>query len=548
MADEQGKFAFANLGHISRGSFTLSAGTKPSVATIEVPALTNYVPAVGMLRITFGSTVISFPDCKPSEAVLRRGREGWIWTISLLDRRWKWEFGPISGHYNERTRQGTFLKSTIKKTPRELAAICFEAMGEANYDLSLLPNENFPQVNWDVIYSQTALSDLLEKSGCRIVLRTDNVAKIYPIGQGASLPTIAVMNDSFTFDPPEKPDILKFFGAPTKYQAKFVLEAVGRDTDGKVQLIDSLSYKPAAGWMTPGIFSEVTDSDNRALAQNTVFRWYRVKGMLNGGSTLTIPNLATLDSIDDVVLLDEQVVTVEDPQTGEQKPKAPFVTGTHAGPEFFQKNTASTARPQVSFRVVPDTNMIEFAEPIWIGGTTSGVTGATDLKLETAFLVKDSQTRSLKRFELDRSLGGVLGTKARIVKHDEILLTKRAEYVSTNVTGVVTNDVADQVTAFAGRYLDAAAAEYQTLIPEDRSFAGIFDISPDGAIAQVTWSVGRDGATTRASRGNEHSVLVPNYEQRERTAKIKAVFQRPIKVEPGGIAEVFARSRGLPIK
>ena len=565
--DEHFLFSYPGIQQILHGSFTLGAGTTPSIATLEMAPQPGFIPVVGPLTLTRnGTPVITFPDCRPTEAVLRRGRDGFVWSVSIQDRRWKWAFGYLNGHYNRRIKQGGFIKASTKKTPKELAELCFTAMGETNYDHSLMPNENYPEVAWDVVTPATALQDLLEKVGCRIVLGTNNVAKIWPVGDGANLPTGNEMNASYTFNPPEKPDELIFVGAPIKFQCKFTTEAVGRDTDGTIKLINDLSYKPATGWRPPQ-FPTVVDVDARKLAQATVFRWYRVKKMLGSappsgtGTTITetldIPGFISMDNIDQLVLLDETTEHATDPQTGEEKTKPPFLIGLWNNGELYQQASDSSKKHLPGLRIIPETNMFELADPAW--RLKDGVLVEAFLLLETAFHVLDYSTRMPIRYTFTRSLGGTLGTRPRVIKHDEIQFTKRVTYATSPGIGVVDNDTPDHVSHFAKKYLDGAEAEYQTATPLDITFAGILDIPLDGRITQTTWTVARDGATTRASMGTEHSVVVPDYAARVKAAKIEKLIETakasPFVGRPAAVHNSidvrwsgYSGPRGTPVK
>jgi len=110
------------------------------------------------------------------------------------------------------------------------------------------------------------------------LVSTGNV-RLIPTGVGADLPTGAVMDISAAFDPPEMPDKIAILCGHTRYQCDFELEAVGKDTDGKIKLINDLSYMPAGGWFTADMpkFSCITAANARELAQETVLRWYRIK-------------------------------------------------------------------------------------------------------------------------------------------------------------------------------------------------------------------------------------------------------------------------------
>jgi hypothetical protein len=86
----------------------------------------------------------------------------------------------------------------------------------------------------------------------------------------------------------------------------------------------------------------------------------------------------------------------------------------------------------------------------------------------------------------------------------------------THVLRIVTNREA--LRREAEYYLDAVARQYRQIDrTSDVQYAGLVDISPDGAIQQVTWRVG-DGqaATTRASRNTEANFYVPSYAEKRR--------------------------------
>ncbi len=52
-------------------------------------------------------------------------------------------------------------------------------------------------------------------------------------------------------------------------------------------------------------------------------------------------------------------------------------------------------------------------------------------------------------------------------------------------------------------------------------YNGILPISCDGAIAQVEWSGGPNGAMTKASINTEFSLVVPSYQQRREISRVR---------------------------
>src|SRR5207244_4406849 len=136
-------------------------------------------PALGgSLVFTFADIVLTFPDMIVNTQAIRRNRSGLIWSLTLFDRRWKWNSGtgingPISGSYNIRLDDDT-LDPDRKRTPQQLAAICLDTMGEVGYDISQMPGNTYPPVNWDNEYPAQALQQICDQEGCRIVLQLDN--------------------------------------------------------------------------------------------------------------------------------------------------------------------------------------------------------------------------------------------------------------------------------------------------------------------------------------------------------------------------------------
>lgn len=68
----------------------------------------------------------------------------------------------------------------------------------------------------------------------------------------------------------------------------------------------------------------------------------------------------------------------------------------------------------------------------------------------------------------------------------------------------------DDVHAAADEYLDFIERQVSIARPESVGYVGLKRIDLDGAIQQVTWSVGLYGATTRAARHTTSDWLTPS--------------------------------------
>ncbi len=120
-------------------------------------------------------------------------------------------------------------------------------------------------------------------------------------------------------------------------------------------------------------------------------------------------------------------------------------------------------------------------------------------------------------------------TKAQLIKQGDAICEEGNEEVESEAdefaeeNGIDTENPSksdqEEVVAEADYYLQAADLEYQTPTPQDRVYAGILPVSPDGAVHQVTWSIGGSGATTRASRNNEWNPAVPTYREQVAVAR-----------------------------
>jgi hypothetical protein len=241
--------------------------------------LLSIIPRPGQQVAEFGELVfgdsangvVRLKDCKVSGISSSTGPAGTTWTLQILDRRWKWAGGSIGGRYNRRDKRGKLVPWTIR-SPEELAKLCLEAAGETRYvirlpagltraagaDLTdyLQVGQNLPQtmanppVVWADVPPMQALARLAEQFGCRVIYqpKADRVL-VVPLGEGADLPRgIPIEAIGGVLDSPETPSELVEKGAPTRYQARFVITPVGKEWDTSFREIDLLSYAPT----TPG--------------------------------------------------------------------------------------------------------------------------------------------------------------------------------------------------------------------------------------------------------------------------------------------------------
>ena len=72
------------------------------------------------------------------------------------------------------------IRPGTEKKPQALATLCLQAMGEDDYDVSALPNDARPEIDWSYQNPAEALQQLCDKLGCRVtyVVDTDSVKPV----------------------------------------------------------------------------------------------------------------------------------------------------------------------------------------------------------------------------------------------------------------------------------------------------------------------------------------------------------------------------------
>jgi|TARA_R110000868_G_scaffold393472_2_gene664506 hypothetical protein len=566
---------YGGLGAVQSGQFTLTRGTSPSVAILMVYPQQGIPPITGTLTIEFGGRNIAFRDCLLDAATQQTTGTGQIIECRIKDRRWKWQNPVVSGEYNVYRDNGE-LDATTEKTPQQLASLCFEALGETGFDVGALPNDGRPHVFWDYSSAAQALESLAESYGCRVVLGLDDVARLCRLGEGENLPILdSIMSGGDVIDPPETPESIIVVGEPDEFQGDFALLAMGLDTDGQVKPINSLSYKPAAGWESADVddgFANVIDEANiqaRILAQRTVFRWYQwqaIHAETGGfppdqyyGAPDVLDSSATITRTDQIEWLPYQLETKLGANGQEQR--SPTIYGvfydshdefdnniTFASMVALQQDSSDELHYKMVYRGQPrldiknrdiesggfgidlKNKIVMFAEPVYRDNVvaTNLEYIEAELQLRIAFRVRKPDTRAYLHTEATKTLGG---TSHPLVVRAPALVRRLAPRLSNDLNfssvGYIVDTSADFIRE-AQLYADGAAREFQTLQAATYTYEEILPISPDGAIDQVSWSVDSSStAKTTAMRNNDVQSYLPSYQerrQRQKTAELNEAF------------------------
>lgn len=566
----KGVMRFPGINKVLSGTFALTQGPTPSTGTIEIIPQANIPQTSGTLTITDGRETVEFPDCLLDQASFVRDARGRIVSLSILDRRHRWQWGRISGRYNvpRSGNQDDDQKGTVK-SPQQLAELCFRALNETQFDATLLPDLDRPYIEWPYDTNPAeALASLCEGVQCRLGLGIDNVARVWRVGQGNTLPTDRVLDYTAGARPGHIPDAIVIATAPILFQLDLELEAVGRDVTGMIRPVNELSYMPEGGWgnvdaeqfynVSDGEYEDSQQIDGlekvRELAKSCVFRWYRVKDPVR----FTVPPIRGAEFVHPRRLIlpleNEQVEYYED-DDGSLRRRPAIVYGVwtnwpteypdprmtvanlHQIGEFAETVNLPLGKFPVGkpitgddykaivttdFSLDRERGIVMFSKPVQYydeADGTNGTWGAAKLYLRTAVTVRDEATRTQLREEIEQKL--TPEPKYRLYRiHNDIKSWFIGKYALSPwadgvlaLTGyeVQSQDVRDRAQYYIGqltaRYLNTTQAETVR-------YMGIRRIDLDGAIRQVSWSVGPGGATTTASRNDERPDETLTYDER----------------------------------
>jgi hypothetical protein len=236
---------FGGIKAVLSGSFTIGPGVTPSRCTIYMAPQPEPLPIVATLEVYDNTGGVIFPDCHAqSLSVEINGLT--VWAVTIMDTRWRWAYGEISGEYNVRDARDRIIPAQVR-TPQQLAKLLFKAMGVERADVSKMPNTLFPEKRWDTANPARELATLLEETGCLVTLGSANVVQVWPIGAGGFLPNDNTLIDQqVLFEIPDVPDAIVHRGGRDQYQIPLRLVPVAEDTDGSIKPYDKVSYAPAA--------------------------------------------------------------------------------------------------------------------------------------------------------------------------------------------------------------------------------------------------------------------------------------------------------------
>lgn len=533
--DETGYMTFTGLESITRGVYTRAHGTQPGVAVLYAVPQDNPPPKVGQLGIFFGSESIVFNDCLLDVIQISVGMNGSIAECRVKDRRWRWGRQVISGRYNSYFPDGT-LDFDTEKTPQELASLLFNALGESTFDVSQLPNDGRPEIDWNLANVANELDSLCESFGCRVVLGVDDIPRICLLGVGEELPFNGiVMDGGTTIDPPETPTEIRIY-SEAWFQYDFPLKAVGLDVDGQIKNVDDLSYKPTAGWQEGDLDGDMlylsAYPQARKLAAETVYRWYQIDIPDDGFDFTAVEELSEkITDLRCIELLPFQLETITDLE-GREARRSPCVYGIYWADRDEAKNEAETLIPlnqessddyhqsvvyRYGFGIDQEKHLVQFGRPVYkLGEFANGryPYNEAQLRLRVAFRIRKFQTRELVNAERGRPMNGGFAAPLAVVMPDFPRMIRFTFDANENFTISGAEDNKDEWLRESEGYLNGAAQSFNTLTAATLTYEAIVRAPIDGANRQVTWEVGGGTAKTTVHRNNEAQRFLPSYRER----------------------------------
>lgn len=240
-----GQFSYPGIGAYESFSLTDVSGISPTRIVVQFLPAFGLPDANGDIVLQYNSYKIVLPNCRLDSYEYRADSGGQVAQAVFLDERWKWKDAAITGNYNIRF-PNNFVDPNHEIDPQTLVSMCFDALGIKSYDVSQLPNDDRPYIDWNYANPAQEAANICDKYGCRIVpIRSTGTWTVCVTGNGAALPDGYPYTDAGQgIDPKEIPDYIKIVSAPIRYQFAVRLEPAAVDVDLAIKKLNELSYCP----------------------------------------------------------------------------------------------------------------------------------------------------------------------------------------------------------------------------------------------------------------------------------------------------------------
>lgn len=484
--------------------FTYSRGVSPSTGLMKLVPLGTFDRFVDDLTLSFGGSSQTLTDVAVASCPLElfEGRESFRWNCAIQDRRWRWRYPRISGTYNRRLCDGS-VDEKGKKTAQELGELLAAELDDT-IDVTELPTDAYPSVFWEDALARFELAWLCDLFGLTVCPKTDNTFVLEPVTQTASLPAGGnpITPPAFSSKPAIIPSAVRVTGSHDRKQGWIDLVSVAVDIDGKIDVINNMSYNPGWGSQWPNVFPDVAEA-YRHLAFEYVHR-------------LFVPS-------DPTIVLDDHVLELgTDVTAGRKRCLDPQVKGIFFSHDDFGTTTGSDAIYTGKFTVRKDWNAVLFHYPVY--QISSGAILPAELSINTGYHIITSDGQAASYYTKDKAVPEAKKTtKPRVLRHPELSKT----YIETSLYGTSTGSNSAALDVEADAYLDPVAATYSFQASQDVLYDRLIFTDLSGAIAQIKWRLGNGRvATTRIGLNQEVDIYSIGHQQRRAQERLSQMAER----------------------
>lgn len=513
---------FPGLNAIQEASYAMRPGISPSAAVVIASnaspgSLTGdlvfaYQKGAGEHASTPASNTITIPDCLVEDVSIVSDQPDLL-RVTLLDRRWRWIHGHIDGHYNRQRPEGGL---DYEQTPAQLMTLLLDAMGESGYSVAAVTahdrNSSRPTVYWRGDVPALMLDALCRELGFVVTINSSNNVVICERNVGTPPPTTSgsgtEQNEHLLAVASSRgvaPEYVRVACSNVQYECRLECEMVGLEPDGSVELIDDLSYAPAGGFtaldMDEG-FTRVSGTtsvegesvSHRALAQQTVGRWWRVKKQAHTAANYAPPGyLGTAGDIDDIAMLLPLRPYLNSERTlsdGTRQRREYVVEGVFADSADSHDNYTGPWRHAKSLDRL--NGIVQLSRTAFKRGTpdvnNDAANAFTTVYLRCVVEVDDPDL-NVKQYYAWTSSQNASGEGIRTIERPEIEFKVTPTYTDFTTLDS-TDDNGTEVDAEAEYYADAEAAQYAVTSGFTVVYEGLRTHSLDGMVRQISWTAG----------------------------------------------------------
>jgi hypothetical protein len=168
----------------------------------------------------------------------------------------------------------------------------------------------------------------------------------------------------------------------------------------------------------------------------------------------------------------------------------------------------------LNFQIDNDRKLIIFDRYVYIDGGVYLLPGLVEaeLALVTSCHIRNADGGHI-RYRKESLIDPNIQTPPLVIVKDEIELAKFCQFDREDWSPKQQLDNRPNCDVVANYYIDAAKEKFETKESGTRVYPGLVAVEPDGAIREVTWSVGGGSpTTTTVSRNTEHAYWQPSYE------------------------------------